>query len=69
MRYGPGIALILIGAIVAFALNFSVTGVDLHLIGYICIGVGVLALILALVSQTQATHTANKQVIERRDLP
>lgn len=67
MRYGLGIVLILLGAILAFAVSDMVKGVDLHLIGYICMGVGALALVLAFTSQTQATNTSNKQVIEHRD--
>lgn len=67
MRYGAGIFLILIGAIAAFAVRDMVPNVDLRMIGYICMGVGALALVLAFVSQTQATNTSNTQVIERRD--
>ncbi len=67
MRYGAGIFLILVGAILSFAVRDMVPNVDLGLVGYICMGVGALALVLALVSQTQATRTKNTQVIERRD--
>ena len=62
---GSGIALIVIGAILAFAVRDSVPGVDLGLIGYICLGAGVLAVILGLVTNAQATRRTN--VIEHRD--
>ena len=41
MRIGSSIALIVIGAIVAFAVDFQVAGVDLRLIGYILMAAGV----------------------------
>jgi hypothetical protein len=62
---GSGIALIVIGAILAFAVRDSVPGVDLSLIGYICLGAGVLAVILGLVTNAQATRRTN--VVEHRD--
>ena len=66
MRDGAGVLLILVGAILAFAVSDMVKGVDTHLIGYICMGVGVLALILGFISQTQATNTSHKEVIEQQ---
>lgn len=44
-----GIGLLAIGAILAFAVNLFVEGANLQLIGYILMGVGLLALILGLV--------------------
>ncbi|MBB1197754.1 DUF6458 family protein [Curtobacterium flaccumfaciens] len=46
MRVGSSIALIVIGAIVAFALNIQLAGVDLRLIGYILMAAGVVLLII-----------------------
>jgi Na+/proline symporter len=62
---GSGIALIVIGAILAFAVRDSISGVDLGLIGYICMGAGVLAVILGLVTNAQATKRTN--IVEHRD--
>jgi hypothetical protein len=62
---GSGIALIVIGAILAFAVRDSVPGVSLSLIGYICLGAGVLAVILGLVTNAQATRRTN--IVEHRD--
>lgn len=42
-----GIILLALGAIVAFAINAAVEGVDLLAIGYILMGSGVIALIAA----------------------
>jgi hypothetical protein len=48
MRIGSSIALIVIGAIVAFALDVQLAGVDLRLIGYILMAAGVVLLIISL---------------------
>jgi hypothetical protein len=67
MSMGIGIALLVIGAILSFAVKDSVPGVDLSMVGYICMGAGALALILSLVVNAQATHTKNTNVVEHRD--
>lgn len=65
MTMGAGIALLVIGAILSFAVKDSISGVDLTMIGYICMGAGVLAVILGLVTNAQASRRTN--VIEHRD--
>ncbi|MCB0911520.1 MAG: hypothetical protein KDB60_07890 [Propionibacteriaceae bacterium] len=62
---GTGIALLVIGAILSFAVRDSISGVNLTMIGYICMGAGVLAVILGLVTNAQATRRTN--VVEHRD--
>ncbi|MDQ1130815.1 DUF6458 family protein [Microbacterium sp. SORGH_AS_0888] len=49
MSIGAGIALIVIGAILAFALDVELSWVDLHLVGYILIGAGVVVALLGIV--------------------
>jgi hypothetical protein len=61
---GTGIALLVIGAILGFAVRDAIPGVNLVLIGYICMGAGVLAVILGLVTNAQATKRTN--VVEHR---
>jgi len=61
---GSGIALLVIGAILSFAVRDMVPGVDLTLVGYICLGAGVLAVIIGLVTNAQATRRTN--VVEHR---
>ena len=46
MGLGGSIALIAIGLILAFAVDFNLAGVDVHLIGLILTGVGILGLVL-----------------------
>lgn len=48
MSIGSGIALIVIGAVLAFAVNVETTVVDLKLIGYILMGAGLVIFILGL---------------------
>ena len=68
MGIGTGIFLIVIGAILAFAIAPDTWEVvDLNIVGYICIGAGVLALILALVHNQQRSHTSHRNVSERYD--
>lgn len=65
---GTGIGLLVVGAILGFAVRDSIPGVSLSMIGYICMGAGVLALIIGLVMYTQATQTRRgTTVVERRD--
>ncbi|HXH33997.1 MAG TPA: DUF6458 family protein [Plantibacter sp.] len=50
MGIGSGIALIVIGAVLAFAINVDLGGyVDLHLIGYILMGAGVVVFLISLI--------------------
>lgn len=67
MYIGTGILLIVVGAILAFAVADSVSGVDLVLIGYICMGAGALALILSLVVNAQRTRIRHTTSVERRE--
>ncbi|MCK2037894.1 MULTISPECIES: DUF6458 family protein [Microbacterium] len=58
MGIGTGIALIVIGAILVFALNIDTGGfVDLDLIGYILMGAGVLVFLISLVLVMRSRRT------------
>lgn len=67
MGIGLGIVLIVVGAILAFAVDYSVQGVDLELIGFILLGAGALALVLGLISNQQSNTTTHREVVDRRD--
>lgn len=67
MRIGLGIFLLLVGAILAFAVRDNIEAVDLTIVGYICMAAGALALILSLVLQNQRRNTSHREVVERRD--
>ena len=49
MKIGGSITLIALGAILAIAVQDTISGVDLTMIGYILMGAGVLALLLSIV--------------------
>ncbi len=49
MSIGSGIVLIVIGAILAFAINIDVTWIDLDLVGGILIGAGVIVFALGII--------------------
>lgn len=49
MTIGTGIALLVIGAILVFAVNVDVQYVDLDLIGYILMGAGGVVILLGLI--------------------
>ncbi|HEY8912106.1 DUF6458 family protein [Lacisediminihabitans sp.] len=57
MGIGSGILLFVVGAILAFALNIQVTWIDLHLVGYLMMGAGVLVFIISLVLTLRKRRT------------
>jgi uncharacterized protein DUF6458 len=48
MSIGGGILLIVIGAILSFALNINVGWIDLHFVGYILMAAGVVIVIIGI---------------------
>ena len=69
MGLGTGIALLVVGGILAFGVRDSFSAIDLTAIGYICMAAGVLAIILTLVLQSQRQRSSHTTVYERRDRP
>lgn len=67
MGTGGGIFLLVVGAILAFAVRDSIEAIDLTVVGYICMAAGALALIISLVANSQKNNTTHREVIERRD--
>ena len=64
MYFGGSIALIALGAILAFAVQDRLSGVDLVTVGYICMAAGALGIVLSLVMNGR-----REQVVRRDDLP
>lgn len=48
MRIGFSIFLLAVGAVLAFAVNYSVAGVNIHVVGWILMAAGVIGLILTM---------------------
>jgi len=67
MSVGLGIFLLVIGAVMSFAIRDSWSAVDLTMIGYIFMGAGALAVILALVMNQQRANTRHTAVVEHRE--
>jgi len=67
MSLGLGIFLLVVGGILAFGVRDQFTALDLTAIGYVCMGGGVLAIVLTLVLQQQRRRTSNTTYVERRD--
>lgn len=69
MALGGGIFLIVVGAILAFAVKDSWDAIDLTMVGYICLAAGVLAIIISLIVNAQnrkTTHVVDQHVDEHR---
>ncbi len=67
MYVGGGIALLVIGGILAFGVRDSIDDLDLTMIGYVCMAGGVLAIVLSLVLNKQRANTSHTEVVERRN--
>jgi TM2 domain-containing membrane protein YozV len=75
MGIGSGIFLFVVGAIVAWALQFDIPGVDRMLIGYLLMGAGVVVFLISLVmvmrkrsttsTVRQVDNTGTEQVTQR----
>lgn len=68
MGIGGGIFLLVVGAILAFGVSDAIEGVNLTVIGYICMGAGVLAIVLALALNNQRANTSHTEVVEKRNI-
>lgn len=65
MGIGSGIALFAIGAVLAFAVDVELSGIDISVIGYILMGAGVLIFIISLaltLRSRQSTSTTRSAV-------
>ena len=67
MGLGLGIFLLAVGAILAFAVEYSISGIEVTTIGFILMAAGVLALLLGLVMNTQRANTTHREVVDRHD--
>jgi uncharacterized protein DUF6458 len=61
MTYGAAIFLIAAGAIIRYALNLNIAGVNEHTIGLILIIAGVIGLIVATIQQIAWSNAARRE--------
>ena len=64
MALGTGITLLVIGAILSWGVADNVENVNFVVIGYICMGAGVIALALSLWTNSQRGKTTHHEVVE-----
>jgi uncharacterized membrane protein len=62
MGIGASIFLIAVGAILAFAVNYTLVGVDIEVVGWILMVAGVVGLIMTAVIWGPRRRSANSQV-------
>lgn len=62
MAIGSGIFLIVVGAILTFALNASVDAINLGVVGWICMGAGAFAIVLSLILNGQRANTTHREI-------
>jgi nitrate reductase gamma subunit len=64
MSIGLGIFLFVVGAILSFAINVQVSWIDLHLVGYLLMGAGVVIAIIgiALLARRRSAVTTERTV-------
>jgi membrane-bound ClpP family serine protease len=68
MRYGGAVALIVIGAILYFAIRIDVQPVDISLIGLICMVAGAIWLVINLIMDAATRRRRVVPVEERREI-
>lgn len=73
MTIGGSIFLIAVGAVLAFAVDYQVAGISLHVVGWILMAAGVLGLLLGLLvfgPRSRRTEVVQERVVrEPRDDP
>lgn len=69
MYFGGSIALIAFGAVLAFAVQDRLSGIDLVAVGYICMAAGLLGIVLSLVVNGRRTRVVREDYVRRDDLP
>jgi hypothetical protein len=70
MTIGGSIALLVVGAILAFAVNLQLQGLDLKVVGFILMIAGVVGLIFGITSSTRAHRggvVEERRVYDDRD--
>ena len=62
MRIGTSIFLLALGAVLAFAVNYELSGISIDLVGYILMAAGVVGLIWALLASQRNRSTETRTV-------
>lgn len=67
MTIGGGVFLVAVGAILAFAVNFQLAGIDINIVGWILMAAGVFGIIagLYLMNRGRRTDLVEERVVVR----
>jgi hypothetical protein len=68
MGIGASVFLLAIGAVLAFAVDYSVSGVDINVVGWILMGAGVIGLFMTTLVFGRRDTVATETVETRRPL-
>ena len=68
MGIGTSLFLIAVGAILYFAVNATISGIEIATIGLILMIVGVVGLVISLVFLNSARRDAGRTVVRERDV-
>lgn len=66
MAIGSGIFLMVVGAVLTFALNVTVEAVNLDAVGWICMIAGAAAVLISLIVNAQSTRTTHREIYQDR---
>lgn len=66
MTIGGGIALIVLGAILTYAVEFDIAGLNIDVIGIILMIGGLVGLVFGLITYFRASSARGERVVERR---
>jgi hypothetical protein len=68
MTIGGSIGLIIVGAILAFAVTYDLAGLDINVIGLILMVGGLIGLIVGLVLAQRSRAATRTRVVDERDV-
>jgi hypothetical protein len=68
MTIGGSIGLIIVGAILAFAVTYDLAGLDINVIGFILMVGGLIGLIAGLVLAQRSRAATRTRVVDERDV-
>jgi hypothetical protein len=66
MGIGVSIFLIAVGAVLAFAVNAEVSGLDIQVVGWILLGVGAIGILLSILFWSSWGGWGRREVVEER---
>ena len=69
MYLGTSLGLIAVGLILALAINFELSGIDIKVIGWILVAVGIVGVIADLaILRNRRTTVGTREVVRERDV-